>query len=847
MSFTDLIIEILNYLGFGILFIGIFVLGVFFLIFYPKAKILVSDILRLFGWTGKFIRRKSVETEIEGSINSFIKDFNSQLQYPFFPDCEVEWITARNQKSLMKPGKAIIRVNFEEDHELNFFNTTLTYTQIALLYRTKPFIREITRRAIDLLTTKQIIKKTRKKVLQIFNDRFASEDSNTKELFFKLEETEGKGLFTRVFIQELHFLGESLGEKSPSIQIENEIEDFVDWFYKLATRESEERTDLFFGRTNIKVGIILVANEETYKKYGLEPYLRRAYKYASDEFDSIYIIARGKTKGDLSITIAEELEAKYGFEKLTKNIQVTLIDEKGNKQFITCIALKPNLTTIIQRAWETLANNFNQKTEINVIIDAIEDEDIRVDAYGLKVFIDKSNLSDLDITNPHKYFKIEQELSVTISEFEADKNKVTLSNKGTETDPKKIVDLQLNKEKAHKAVVTRIKDSGLQIRFNDIPIAGYILREYATSSRYVILSKKYVTDQEIEVKIINFDPRFDNFICEPMHKIDPWLNFQYQIGEIYDATICEIRERYITCEISEGVDGRIYIEELDWKSYEENETKITKFNIGDRIKVYLLNIDFHRKSLTLSIKRTSTNPILEFYKKNKNSLIQTNIKKVIPRRGVELRSLESNLHGFIPISEIMWCFCEEFPDNISEETELKVRVIDYDNYHNKIICSLKRVESNDFKQIVTRRQIGDEITGELNAVGNDMIYLKLFFDDCLSFGYLHKSEISNISYITGSCLKYVIEPRRKYPFLIKRFDHSNNIIEVSRKKYYLKNRDTIEYATEYSGTVISKSNSYSIVHFEKFEAILDSQKFDCGQDIKAFVARKDKVIEVETT
>ncbi len=846
MPSLDLLGEILKYLAIGFGALGLFGLGAFVIILYPKAKLLVSDILRLIGWTSTFVRKKSVETEIEGSINTFIKDFNTQLQYPFLPDCEVQWITAGTQKSLLKPGKAIVRVNFDEDHDINFFNTALTYTQTALLHRTKPFIKEITKRAIDLLTTKQIIKKTRKKILQIFNDRFTSEEPSTKDLFFKLEETESRGLFTKVFLQELHFLGESLGEKSPSLQIENEIEDFVEWFYELATRETEERTKLAFPRMHIKVGVILVASEETYHKYGLEPYLRRAYIYASDEFGSIYIIARGKTKGDLSIVIADELETKYGFEKLTKNILVTLIDEKGNRQFITCIALKPNLTTIIQQAWETLASNFQQGKEINVLIDAIEDENIRVDAYGLKIFIDKSNLSDLNITNPQRYFRIEQELSVKINAIDADKNKVILSNKGTNTDPKKIVDLQLNKGEIHKAVITRIKDSGLQIRLKDIPIGGYIPREYATSSRYILLSKKYIVDQEIEVKINNFDPRFDNFICEPIHLIDPWLKLRYQTGEIYDAVICEIRERYITCEISEGVDGRIYIEEFDWKSYEVNETMITQFNVGDIIKVFVIAVDSQRKSLTLSIKRTSTNPTLEFYTNNRNALIKATAKKILPRRGIEISIQDDNFNGYIPIREISWFYCENFPDYIVEEAELRVRVTEYDNYHNNIICSLKRVSSNDFQQIIAQCSIGEEIKAELSTVGNDMIYLKLIVDDYQSFGYLHKSEISNIAYITDKDLKYVIVAGKRYMFLIKRFDHINKIIEVSRKKYYLKNRDTVEYATEYSGRIIRKSNGFSIVHFEKFEGKLNSQNYELGQEIKVIVARKDKVIEVET-
>ncbi len=842
---AELLKIIFKALGISVILFAIFASAVLFLMLYPKAKLFISDVFRFFGWSAKIIRKKSIEAEIEGAINSFIKDFNSQLQYPFFPDCEVEWITAENQKSLIKPGKVIIRVNFDDDHDINFFNTTLSYAQTALLHRTKPFIKEITRRAIDLVTTKGIIKKTRKKVLQVFNEKFATENQETKELFFKLEETEIKGLFTRVFLQELHFLGETLGEKTPNIQIENEIEDFVDWFYKLATRETEERTDLVFGRTNIKVGVILVASEETYSKYGLEPYLRRAYSYASDEFDSIYIIARGKAKGDLSKKIAEELESKYGFEKLTKSIQLTILDKRGNKQFITCIALKPNLTTIIQSAWETIENKYNQKSKINVIIDAIEGDNIRVDTYGLKVFIDKSNLSELEITNPQKYFKLEQELLVTIKEFELERNKIILSNKGTETDPKKLVDLQLSTGEIHTAIVTKIKDSGLILRFNDMQIAGFIPRAFATFSQYVILSEKYSIDQEIQVKILNFNPSFDNFVCEPTDRIDPWSDFQYQTGKIYEVVIREIRERYITCEICEGVEGRIYIEELDWNSYDENKNEISQYNVGGHTNVFVLDINYEKNNLRLSVKRTFTNPILEFYSQNKNLIISTIVKKIIPSKGIEITTLENNFPCFIPMKEIMWCFCQELPSNIVEGSELNVRITDYDNFHNSIVCSLKRVEPNDYEIIISDSEIGNEILGELVSIGYDIIYLKLFHGKNYSFGYVHKSEISNINYISESDLKNILEPERKYHLIIKRFDNNNKIIEVSRKKYFLKNIQNVEYGIEYTGKIICKMNNYSLIHFDRFEAKLNSINFDLGDIIKTIVARKDEIIEVE--
>src|SRR5438105_1700829 len=106
----------------GLLLVGA-ILGALLLIHFPSTKLFFSWCFRSVGRTAKWFRRKSIETELEGTMNSFSRSLNRDFAFTILPDCEVQWVTAANQVKVLQPGKAIIKLSFSgEDHDLNFYN-----------------------------------------------------------------------------------------------------------------------------------------------------------------------------------------------------------------------------------------------------------------------------------------------------------------------------------------------------------------------------------------------------------------------------------------------------------------------------------------------------------------------------------------------------------------------------------------------------------------------------------------------------------------------------------------------------------------------------------------------------
>ena len=171
----------------------------------------------------------------------------------------------------------------------------------------------------------------------------------------RLEEVEQEGLLKRVLFRELHQFGVALGERAPRPEHADEVERFLVWLHGLATRERGDFTKLSFAGQRLKVGVILVAREETFLQYGIDPYLQRAMSYATQGFESIYLLSRGAKRGDLVKRIARDLESLGGFESLAKQWDIRIGDPQSN-EVVACVPLRVDPVALIQTAWERIAN-----------------------------------------------------------------------------------------------------------------------------------------------------------------------------------------------------------------------------------------------------------------------------------------------------------------------------------------------------------------------------------------------------------------------------------------------------------------------------------------------------------
>ncbi|MBK7223974.1 MAG: hypothetical protein IPH96_00555 [Saprospiraceae bacterium] len=100
-------------------------------------------------------------------------------------------------------------------------------------------------------------------------------------------------------------------------------------------------------------------------------------------------------------------------------------------------------------AWKSFKDHNENGSLVPAIVDTVQKETVVVNAFGLKFELPNNLLSDIEILDARKVFKVEDELYLTIAEFDNDKQHIVLSNKGTVSDPKHFIEAVLNEEKVY--------------------------------------------------------------------------------------------------------------------------------------------------------------------------------------------------------------------------------------------------------------------------------------------------------------------------------------------------------------------------------------------------------------
>lgn len=755
-----------------------------------KLAIIKSEILKFFGWAGKGVRKLSVEQEYQGTINSIIQDYNKNFENPILPNCKIEWVTAENQRNILREGEAIICLSFDKkDHNLNFYNATLNFVQTGLIAKAKGYLNKSSSKAIDLLTTHIILRNNRKEVLTTFRKKLTEFDDETKKEFETLVPTNDKGLFLNILLPEFHFYGELIDSLPPSSEYNIEASGLFLWFKKLATREFDERTNLKNISKNLKVGVILVGKDETWESQGTAAYTKWADYYASENYNSVYVLARGSNGYERATTVTKILTNSKGFDQINRNPKIKCVSAEGQEYIVTCYSLRPNKATIAYLAWESFKEHNASGRLVPAIVDSVQKETVIVNTFGLKFELPNNLLSDIEISDARKVFKVEDELYLDISEFDSDKQHIVLSNKGTVSDPKHFIEAVLNADKIYTCRVERIQvdkqglQSGLKVSTPELNHWVYIPKFKATPSRFLDLTTKFPSGTEVSVIIDNYSSFSSNFVGYLDTLTDPWegsILKKLQPYDILNVTVKQINEFSVICEIEEGLECGFSKQEISWKPEECNTSK---FKVDDKIEVIVVAIDTDKKRIDVSIKRLSKTPELEYFDKNANKVVNVEIVKVVPEKGIAVKYPGSTNTGFIHWFEIGYGSVGRFQNIYKQGDTIKAVVSEFDTEKNSLKFSIKRQFIHQFDEWAEAIDDNAPLKGKVIGYFENAAHIELTQNGFTVQAYILRKFISNLAFVENEDLPYYLAIGESFHFYIFEINEDRKTISLIRTEY----------------------------------------------------------------
>ena len=284
----------------------------------------------------------------------------------------------------------------------------------------------------------------------------------------------------------------------------------------------------------------------------------------------------------------------------------------------------------------------------------------------------------------------------TVQEFKVIKldykrNNVVLSRKAVLEKNNSEVKVELLKNLEEGQIVTgtvkNITDYGAFIDLGGLD--GLLHITDISWSRVTNPNEHLKIGEEIDVKVLSFDKeKLRVSLGLKQIQNDPWekVESNYSVGGIYEADVSNITDYGCFAELEQGIEGLIHLSELDWTSKNIHPSKVVE--MGEKIKVMILEIDNDKRRISLGLKQTKPNPWTEFANKyGIGDKVEGSIKSITDF-GIFV-GLEGDIDGLIHLSDISE---EENPkadlQNYKKDQKLKCIVFAIDAERERISLKL---------------------------------------------------------------------------------------------------------------------------------------------------------------
>jgi small subunit ribosomal protein S1 len=281
------------------------------------------------------------------------------------------------------------------------------------------------------------------------------------------------------------------------------------------------------------------------------------------------------------------------------------------------------------KAWDELEEAFEKGLDVEATVREVVKGGVVSYIKGVRAFIPASQLS-LSYVEDLKQF-IGKTLIVKVIEFDKENDKIVLSRKVIEKAEAEVKKEQiLNSIKAgekRNGVVSRLAKFGAFVDLGGVD--GLIHVSQLSWKRVNNPADIVSVGDKVEVYVLSVDKE-NNRISLALKDVNenPWgnVNEKYKIGDVVEGTILKCMDFGAFVEIQPGVEGLVHISEIS----EERIAKVSDvLNLGDKIKVKILDIDNKENRISLSIKEAIERPKEDLDKFNDNESAGTSLADLL--------------------------------------------------------------------------------------------------------------------------------------------------------------------------------------------------------------------------
>ena len=237
-------------------------------------------------------------------------------------------------------------------------------------------------------------------------------------------------------------------------------------------------------------------------------------------------------------------------------------------------------------------------------------------------------------------------------------------------------------------------------------------------------SSIYEEGEEVEVKAIKYDEEKRHLSLSIKAAMeDPWddLAEQLEVGDAVKVLVSNIEPYGAFVDLGNDVEGFLHVSEISW----DKNIKHPKdyLEVDQEIDVEIVEMDFEKKKLRVSLKQILPKPFEGFVKEYKTGNVVTGKITTITNFGafVRIGSIEGLLHN----EDASWDRAQKCRDLFKEGDEVEVKIVRIDYEKEKISLSKKDLEESPIDVFAKTHKNGDIVMAKIRDKKEFGIFVEL--------------------------------------------------------------------------------------------------------------------------
>ena len=338
-----------------------------------------------------------------------------------------------------------------------------------------------------------------------------------------------------------------------------------------------------------------------------------------------------------------------------------------------------------------------------------------------------------------KYFKSGDQIQVYVIRSDIPNNVITLSKK--RADQERVWNLLQEIHEKQKPVEVEVVEKVRGGLVANLGVRAFLPASQIDVRRVNDLSP--FVGRRIKVRIIELNRRRNRVIVSRRSILEEEISHlkegtlkRLEPGAKLEGEVVEITDFGVFVNLG-GIDGLVHRSELTHGRFNHPRDVV---QLGDKVKVEILDMDLERERINLSMKKLSSNPwenVLANYVIGQR--VEGSVTNITPFGAFV--EIEPGLEGLIHVSEMSWTKRVRHPKEVvTEGDKVEAMILKVDTQQQRISLGLRQTQPDPWSSLPDRYPPGTEVTGPITGITDFGVFMEI--EEGIE-GLVHISELSH--------------------------------------------------------------------------------------------------------